>query len=114
MILKVLPHSREMLYPWNSKALQLSFVAYTRLHQYLRRIDCTQRQHNLEYSTDALNLPVMDDLHTGGSYAFQGEPGNHCVGEYGEIRTVHVGKCMRAEDGLALSITRPDVLDRTS
>src|SRR3979411_2453376 len=56
----------------------------------------------------------MDDLHTGGSYAFQGEPGNHCVGEYGEIRAVHVGKGIRAEDGLALFPTRQDVLDRTS
>src|ERR1700704_6073243 len=56
----------------------------------------------------------MDNLHTGGSYAFQGKPGNHGVGEYGEIRSVHVGKCIRAENGLALSITRPDVLDRAS
>src|SRR5258705_13340773 len=56
----------------------------------------------------------MDDVLTGGSYAFQGKPGNHCVGEYGEIRTVHIGKCIRAENGLALSFTRPDVLDRAS
>src|SRR5258707_15354230 len=56
----------------------------------------------------------MDNLHTGGSYALQGKPGNHCVGEHGEIRTVHVGKCIRAENGQALSITRPDVLDRAS
>src|SRR3981081_1421294 len=56
----------------------------------------------------------MDNLHTGGWYAFQAKPGNHGVGEYGEIRTVHVGKCIRAENGLALSITRPDVLDRAS
>ena len=46
----------------------------------------------------------MDDLHTGGSYAFQGKPGNYCVSEYGEIRTVHVGKCIRTDD----------VLDRAS
>src|SRR3981081_2498913 len=56
----------------------------------------------------------MDNLHTGGSFAFEGKPGNHCVGEYSEMRTVHVGKCIRAENGLALSITRPDVLDRAS
>src|SRR5260370_21603490 len=56
----------------------------------------------------------MNDLHAGGSYAFQCEPVDHCVGQYGEIRPVHVGKGIGAENGLALSITRPDVLDRAS
>src|SRR5260370_6880893 len=61
-----------------------------------------------------LHMVVINNLHASGSHALQGKPDHRRVGEHGEIRSVHIGKCIRAENGLALSITRPDVLDRAS
>ena len=63
MILKVLSHSWKMLYQGYTEALQISLVTNSGLHQYLRRMDCTQRQNHLSTDSDAVDITLANNFH---------------------------------------------------
>ncbi len=43
MVLQILSHARKMLHDTDPEALQLGLASYAGLHQYLRRMDRSQR-----------------------------------------------------------------------
>src|SRR5580700_8999915 len=114
VILKVLPHSRERLHEGYSEALKLGLVADARLHQYLRRVNGAQRQHNLVARIDTLRFSVINNLDTSGSLTFENNPADQCVREHGKIWPVQIGKDIRPEYGLALSTTNLQVVNRAA
>jgi len=114
VILKVLPHSRERLHEGYSEALKLGLVADARLHQYLRRVNGAQRQHNLVARIDTLRFSVINNLDTSGSLTFENNPADQCVREHGKIWPVQIGKDIGPKYGLALSVTNLHVVNRAA
>src|SRR5690349_12043948 len=95
MVLKVPPDAGEMLYNRNSEALQFRLIAATRLHQNLRSVNRTKRQHYLEVRADAMGFAVVENLHPAGPLAFEGQPGDQCLRENSQVRPVHIWKGIR-------------------
>src|SRR5262249_18023561 len=62
--------------------------------------------------TNAMGAASVGNLHSGGALALEGQPGNQCMGENGEIRSVQIREDVRSEYGLALAIAGSHVRDR--
>ena len=86
-----------MLHDRYSEALQSGLVADTRLHEDLRRVNSTERQHYFKPRANAMNAATVGNLHAGGSLTLEGQSRDQCVSEHSQIRPVHVWKDVRSE-----------------
>ena len=72
MVHKIATHTGKMLDKWNSEVPQLILVANSRLHEHFRRVQRTQGQDNFTPSINAMNVPLVEDLHAGRFLALYG------------------------------------------
>jgi hypothetical protein len=86
-----------MLHDRYSEALQSGLVADTRLHEDLRRVNSTERQHYFKPRANAMNAAPVGNLQAGGSLTLEGQSRDQCVSEHSQIRPVHVWKDVRSE-----------------
>src|SRR5262249_44135692 len=112
VVLKVPSDAWKMLHDRDAEALQFGFIADTRLHEHLRRVNRAEREHYLDASGDAVSLAVVDRLHSSDSLAVERQPRNKRMSEYRQVRPVHARKRIRTEHRLALSFTDPYIHDR--
>src|SRR5260221_1672421 len=63
---------------------------------------------------DAMGFAAVNTLHSCRTLAFESYPGDQCVSQHRQIRSVHVGEGIRTKYGLALSIAKPYVHDRAT
>src|SRR5258708_31675286 len=83
-----------------------------RLDEKLRRLNSTERQHHLKSGANPMNSSLVGNLHTSNSLTFEGKMSDQCVSENSQVRPVHVGKGIRAEYRLPISIADYQVDDR--
>src|SRR5262245_37169568 len=101
-----------MLYDRNSAAPQFGFIADTRLHEHLRRVNRAEREHYFDASGDAVSLAVVDKLHSSDSLSVEGQPGDQCLCKNCQVWPVQVWEDIRPEHRLALPFTDPYIHDR--
>src|SRR5215469_14177632 len=101
MVLKPLSDSQEMLEYRDSKAPEFVLVANARLHQDLRRMNCTKRQNHLANRTNPADAALIGNLNARCSLVLESQAGNQCIGEHGEVWLVHAREDVRTENGLA-------------
>jgi hypothetical protein len=61
-----------MLHDRDSEAPQFSLIANTRLHEDLRRVNRTERQHYLKPRANAIGAAVVGNFNAGGSLSLEG------------------------------------------
>jgi hypothetical protein len=91
------------------EALQFRFVTDTGLHQYLRGMDRSERQHGLKVGAHVTGFAVMRNLHAGDSLARESYPRHQCVSENCQIGPVHQREGVRTENGLTFSSANYEV-----
>src|SRR5215471_8040359 len=114
MVHKIPTHARKMLDQRNSEVPQLILVANSRLHEHLRRVQRTHGQDNFTPSIDAMNFPLVEDLHTGRFLALYGYPCHKCLRKHCQVWAVHVRKRISAKNGAASSILYIQIHNRGS
>src|SRR5947209_20491445 len=102
MVLKVLTDTWKVLHDRDAKSLQLRSVADTGVHEDLRRVHRTQRQHYFDPRTNATGLALVEHPHARRSRALEGQPSDQCVREHRQVRPAHRRTRVRTESGLAL------------
>ena len=85
MVLQVLTDPGKVLHDGDAESLQFGPVADARLHQHLGGVDRAERQHNFGSRSNAVNVSVMGELHTGGPVAVKRHPGYQRITENGEV-----------------------------
>ena len=79
MVLQVLTDPRKVLDHRDAESLQFGLFADAGLHQDLGGVDRAQRQPGSR--TNAVNVSVMGELHTGRPVAVKRHPGYQRIGE---------------------------------
>ncbi len=100
VVLEVLPDARKVLYDRDTERTQRGLVADTRVHEHLGRVDRAEAEDNFPPGRYAEVLALMDKLHPGGAPALERHSCDLRLREHGEVRPIHVGKGVGAEDGL--------------
>ena len=88
MVLKVLTDPGQVLYDGDAVALQFGLGADPGLHQHLGGVDRAKRQHHFGSHSDAVDCPVVGELHTGDAVAVvpvECHPGHQRTGEHGQV-----------------------------
>jgi hypothetical protein len=67
MVLKVLTGARKVLQDRDPRSLQSGLIADIGLHQYLRRMNGTQREHHFKRCTNSTGLAFKENLNAGRS-----------------------------------------------
>jgi hypothetical protein len=95
-------------------SLQFAMVADAGLHQHLGGVDGAQGEHHFGFRTDAVDRPVVGELHAADSVSLvlvEREPGHQRAGENGQVWPVHEGESIGTEYGLAVSVADDEIDD---
>jgi hypothetical protein len=86
-------------------------IADTRVHEYLGRIDRAEGEDNFPPGLNVEVLALMDKLYAGGAATLERHFYDLGPREHSEVRPIHVGEGVSAEDGLPSSIADQYVHD---
>src|SRR5260370_13973128 len=100
VVLEVLPDARKMLYDRDAEGAQRRLVADTRVHEHLGRVCRGAGEDNFPPDRYAEALALIDKLDAGGAPTVERHFYDLGLRERSEVRPIHVGEGVGAEDRL--------------